>query len=177
MCFDEWGPLELRPTGGVAWARTSKPHRVRATYHRSSGTEQFLGFYDVHADCLEGVFSKRKRVKEISGVFRRLRRCYPRRKLLVVMDNLRNVHDHPTFLSLLRQLRIQPVWTPTNSSWLNLIEAQFGVLKRFTMTNTDDRTHGERRRRVYRYLRYRNRTVGTGQHPLTRIRSIKLDQH
>lgn len=177
MCFDEWGPLELRPTGGVAWARTDHPFRMRATYRRSQGTEQFLGFYDVHADCLEGVFRKRKRVKEISEAFRRLRRCYPRRKLFVIMDNLRNVHDHPNFLSLLRKLRIHPVWTPTESSWLNLIEAQFGVLKRFTMTNTDDRTHVERRRRVYRYLRYRHRNVGTSAHPLTHIRTIKLEWH
>jgi transposase len=142
---------------------------VRATYRRSQGTEQFLGFYDVHADSLDGVFRKRKRVLEVSEAFQRLRRCYPRRKLFVVLDNLRNVHDHPTFLALLRQLRIHPVWTPTESSWLNLIEAQFGVLKRFTLTNTDDRTHAERRRRVYRYLRYRHRKVGTLEHPLTKI--------
>jgi transposase len=177
VCFDEWGPLELRPTGGVAWARANHPYRVRATYRRSQGTEQFFGFYDVHADCLEGVFRKRKRVKEVSEAFKRLRRCYPRRKLFVIMDNLRNVHDHPTFLSLLRELRIHPVWTPTESSWLNLIEAQFGVLKRFTMTNTDDRTHVERRRRVYRYLLYRHRKVGTSDHPLTHIRTIKLERH
>lgn len=177
MCFDEWGPLELRPTGGVAWAPTNRPQRVRATYHRFQGTEQFLGFYDVHADCLEGVFRTRKRVKEISEAFRRLRQCYPRRQLFVVLDNLRNVHDHPSFLSLLRKLRIHPVWTPTESSWLNLIEAQFGVLKRFTMTSTDDRTHMDRRRRVYRYLRYRLRKVGTLDHPLTSIRHIKLEGH
>ncbi len=88
------------------------------------------------------------------------------------MDNLRSVHDHPSFISLLRRLRIRPVWTPTQSSWLNLIEAQFGVLKHFT--TTDDRSHVERRRRVYRYLRYRNRKVGSADHLLTRIRQIKL---
>jgi hypothetical protein len=116
---------------------------VRATYRRIQGTEQFLGFYT-----------------EVSEAFRRLRRCYPRRKLFVVLDNLRNVHDHPTFLALLRQLRIHPVWTPAESSWLNLIEAQFGFLKRFTLTNTDDQTH-----------------AGTPEHPLANIRHIKLDKH
>jgi len=90
------------------------------------------------------------------------------------MDNLHNVHDHPNLLSLLHHLRIHPVWTPTQSSWLNLIEAQFGVLKRFTMTDTDDRTHVERRRRVYRYLRYRHGKVGTKEHLLSNIRHIKL---
>ena len=126
MCFDEWG----------------------------KGTELFFGFYDVHADCLDGVFRKRKRVRELCEAFRRLRRCNPR--LYVVIDNLRNVHDNPRFLALLRRL---PVWTPTEASWLNLIEAHFGVLKRFPLTNTDDLTHGVRRRRVYRYLRYRHHNV------------------
>jgi hypothetical protein len=85
-----------------------------------------------HADCLNGLFRRRKRVAEVSEAFRRLRACYPRRGLFVIMDGLRNVHDHPRFLALLRRLRIQPVPTPTEASWLNLIEAQFGVLKRFT---------------------------------------------
>jgi hypothetical protein len=44
----------------------------------------------------------------VSDAFRRLRRCYPRRRLVVVMDNLHNVHDHPRFLALLRRLRIHP---------------------------------------------------------------------
>jgi hypothetical protein len=180
ICFDEWGPLEVRPMGGVAWARRRQPRRMRATYHRRHGTEQFLGFFDVHADCLNGLFRRRKRVREVSEAFRRLRACYPRRHLLVIMDNLRNVHDHPRFLALLRRLRIQPVYTPTEASWLNLIEAHFGVLKRFTVANTDDPSHRVRRQRVYRYLRYRHRGLGRLRHPLNRIRSIspvKLDRH
>lgn len=172
--------MEVRPIGGVAWARRRQPSRRRATYHRGHGIEQFLAFYDVHADCLNGVFRRRKRVVEVSEVFRRLRACYPRRRLFVIMDNLHNVHDHPRFLAVLRRLRIQPVWTPTEASWLNLIEAQFGVLRRFTVANTDDPNHATRRRRVYRYLRYRHRKLGRLRHPLNRLRSIspiKLEGH
>ncbi len=36
----------------------------------------------------------------------------------------------------------------TEASWINLIEAQFGVLKRFTLTHPDDLTHSARRRRA-----------------------------
>lgn len=98
----------------------------------------------------------------------------------MILDNLRHIHDHPRFLALLRRLHIHPVWTPTEASWLNLIEAHFGVLKRFTVANSDDPSHAVRRRRVYRYLRYRDRRVGTVDHPLTRLRSarpVKLEQH
>jgi hypothetical protein len=47
------------------------------------------------------------------------------------------------------------------------------VLKRFTLANTDDPSHTVRRRRVYRYLRYRHRKVGTHTHPLAGIRCIR----
>lgn len=73
-------------------------------------------------------------------------------------------HDGPA-------LRITPVWTPTDASWLNLIEARFDVHKRFTLSDTDDPTHPVRRDRIYRYLRYRKRTLNG---PLTRLRSLRV---
>ena len=130
--------------------------------------------------CTWARWSRSRRLPELFDAFQRLRRCYPNKRLFVIMDNLHQVHDHPRFLALLRKLRIEPVWTPTEASWLNLIEAHFGVLKRFTVANTDDPNHAVRRRRIYRYLRYRHREVGTQNHPLTRIRSvrsIKLESH
>jgi len=153
---------------------------MRAAYHRRKGTEQFLDFYDVHADCSSGLFRRRKRIVEVSEAFRRLRACYARKRLFVIMDNLHNVHDHPRFLAVLRRLHIHPVWTPTDASWLNAVDDHFGVTKRATLTGSDDRDNVPRRRRIYRYLRHRNRQVGRADHPLTRIRStrpIKLDRH
>jgi transposase len=123
------------------------------------------------------LFCKHKRVVDICQAFERLRQCYRSKRLFVVLDNLHNVHDHPTALALMRKLHIHPVWTPTEASWLNLIEAQFGILKRFTVANNDDPTHAVRRRRIYRYLNYRHRNVGTQDHPLRRIRMIKLERH
>jgi hypothetical protein len=177
--FDEWGPLDLKPIGGVAGARQKQPRRMRATYRRLQGTEQFLRFYDVHADCLSGLFRCRKRVLDISKALCDLRRCYPRKRLFMILDNLHNVHDHPRFLALLRRLHIRHAWTPTEASWLNLIEAQFGVLKRFTLANTDDPVHVARRRPICSYLRYRHRKLSNLCHPLNRIRSfrsIKLER-
>ncbi len=166
--------------GGRTWARRRRPHRMRATYNRLHGIEYFLGFYDVHADCLSGYFVKRKRVIDLAAAFRRLRACYPRRRLYVILDNLPHVHDHPRFLRLLARLHITPIYTPTNASWLNLIEAQFGVTKRFTLTDTDDASHQARRRRIARYIRYRNHEAEAAAHSLTQlltIRDIKLDIH
>ena len=98
----------------------------------------------------------------------------------MILDNLHNAHDHPRFLALLRRLHIGPLWTLTEASWLNLVEAQFGVLKRFTLANTYDSTHMARRRRIYAYLRYGHRKLANLRHLLNRIRSFrssKLEQH
>ena len=164
--------------GGVAWARKERPVRMRATYRRPHGIEHFLAFYDVHEDYLNGIFRSRRGVEEVSEVFRQLRKCYPGKRLYVVLDNLHNVHDHPKFLALLKTLHIHQAWTPTEASWLNLIEAQFGVLKKFTIANTDDPNHECRQNRVYAYLRYRHRRLRNSNHPLKRLsssRRIKLE--
>ncbi len=71
-----------------------------------------------------------------------------------------------------RQLRIHPVRTPTEASCINLIEAQFGVLKRFTVAPSADPTHAARRHRIDPYLRYRHRKLQNLRHPLHCIRSV-----
>ena len=89
ICYDEWGPLELKPTHGYHWAKQREPKRLRATYRRLSGTEQMLSFYDVHQDCLAGTIHKRKRIPDVLAAFKQLRKCYPsKRRLYVIMDNL-----------------------------------------------------------------------------------------
>jgi len=153
---------------------------MRATYTRTQGIEIFLGFYDVHADVLGGIFQQRKRIREVADAFRRLRACYPRRRLFVIIDGLHQVHDHPRFLALCKKLRITLVFTPTEASWMNPIETHFGVLGRATYAGSDDPTHAARRARVHRYLRLRHRTLGNASHPLTRIRTIhpvQLERH
>ena len=153
---------------------------MRATYTRQLGTETFLGFYDVHADVLSGIFRRRKRIREVADAFCRLRACYPHRRLFVVIDGLHQVHDHPRFLAICKKLRITLAFTPTESSWLNNIEPHFGVLGRATYAGSDDPAHVVRRRRVYRYLQLRHRKLGNASHPLTRIRAVNpvnLERH
>jgi hypothetical protein len=64
------GSLEIKPIGGIARARRNALGRMRATYPRLKGIEPFFGFYDVHADCLDGLFRKRKRLPELLGLGR-----------------------------------------------------------------------------------------------------------
>jgi transposase len=163
LCFDEWGPLELKPIHGQHWAQIRHPDRLRATYRRLAGTEQFLGFYDVHRDCLAGTIHKRKRVLDLLTAFKRLRRAYPKkRKLYVIIDNLPH-HKNSDLLEYFSAQKIVPVWTPTYASWLNIIEPHFGAIKKYTLNGSDDPDHHTRRLRIYKYLRLRNRKAGTNK--------------
>ncbi|MEW5797291.1 MAG: transposase [Candidatus Zixiibacteriota bacterium] len=69
-----------------------------------------------------------------------------------------------------RQHNIRLVWTPTYASWLNAIEAHFGPLKNFCLNNSDDHDHTSRRRRIYRYLTWRNRKHARPNAPLKLFR-------
>lgn len=177
VCFDELGPLELRPYGGCGWFHKGRPRRLRATYRRVAGVEQLLAFYDLHSDCLVGQVRKRKTHKDLLAVFSRLRACYPRRqRIYLVMDNL-NTHRHPLVEEFYASNNIEPVWTPTYASWLNAIEAHFGSIRKFAINGSDDPSHQQRRRRIQRYLTWRNKQHSATSCPLTNFRRIKLDRH
>lgn len=177
ICFDECGPLELRPIHGRCGASKRHPKRLRATYRRLQGTEHLLAFYDVHANCLVGQVRKDKTHRDLLAVFRRLRACYPSEtRLSVVMDNL-NSHRHAKVHAYFASQNMEGVFTPTYASWLNAIEAHFAPLKKFTLQTSDDQSHGVRRRRIARYLTWRNRQAGVLNSPLAKFAGIKLHGH
>lgn len=149
--------MELRPLHGMCWSRKRHPQRLPATYHRKAGVEQLLAFYDVHAGILEGVVHKRKTSRDVLQAWKRCRRCYPKRdRIYLVLDNLSS-HKHAELIAYARTHQMKLIWTPTYASWLNAIESHFGPLKSFCLNNSDDKTHLERRRRIYRYLTLRNK--------------------
>ena len=124
-----------------------------------------------------GQVRKRKTHQDLLAVFHRLRLCYPSEvRLYVVMDNL-NTHRHALVRQYFAEHNMEAVFTPTYASWLNAIEAQFMALKKFTLRVSDDRDHGTRRNRIYRYLTWRNRNAGVKDCPLSQFRHIKLDRH
>lgn len=162
---------------GRGWAPRGHPQRFRATYRRLQGTEQLLAFYDVHADCLVGQVRKRKRVDDLLAVFARLRACYPSSvRLYVVMDNL-NTHKHLRLRTFMAAHNMEAAYTPTYASWLNAIEAQFTPLKTFAIKGTDDPSHQHRRRRIARYLTWRNREKGSNRAPLAKFSRVNLWRH
>jgi hypothetical protein len=52
---------------------------------------------------------------------------------------------------------VEVAYTPTNSSWLNRIEAQFTALRYFALDGADHRSHKEQGSMIRRYIIWRNR--------------------
>ncbi|ELB92685.1 transposase [Rhodococcus wratislaviensis IFP 2016] len=52
---------------------------------------------------------------------------------------------------------VEIAYTPTNSSWLNRIEAQFTALRYFALDGTDHSSHREQASMIRRYIIWRNK--------------------
>jgi transposase len=79
----------------------------------------------------------------------------------VIMDNL-SANKTPKILAWAKRHNVEVCLTPTNASWADPIEAQFGPLRTFTMSNSNHPNHTVLARRVQAYLRWRN---ANARHP------------
>ena len=170
FCMDEFGPLNLMPHPGRQWAprggRHSDPEREprrrqRATYNRYGGVRHLFAALDLGRDKLYGHIKPVKRRTEFLAFCRYLRTLYPAEvRIAIVCDNFspnlttkkcRRVSDWA------ETNNVEIAYTPTNSSWLNRIEAQFTALRYFTLDGTDHATHTEQGSMIRRYIIWRNR--------------------
>jgi len=121
VCYDEFGPIEVRPIHGRIWGVEGSPTRLPATYTRTLGTRQYLAFYDLRQDKLWGYFSIRKRWMEVLQVLKRMRAMYPSdERIYLVLDNF-SPHKRAEIKLWARSNKVSLVWTATNASWLNRI--------------------------------------------------------
>jgi len=170
FCLDEFGPLNLQPHPGRQWAERGGRHkdpdreprpRRRATYTRPHGVRHLFAAYDLSTDKLYGHIKKTKNRTKFLEFCRYLRTLYPPTvRLGIVCDN------YAPHLSTRRCRRVadwaeannvEIAYTPTNSSWLNRIEAQFTALRYFTLDGTDHASHKEQGSMIRRYIIWRNK--------------------
>jgi DDE superfamily endonuclease len=156
ICFDQMGPISLRPTHGAGWARLGRPERHRATFNRRHGTRYVLGAYDVHADYLRTRLRPRRTGQENLRFMRTIRGCYPRRlRLFWIQDNL-SANWTPDIRDYAAESNIELVPTPTYASYLNRIECHFGPIQEFVFNNADYLDWGAVSFALARHVRYRN---------------------
>ncbi len=80
---------------------------------------------------------------------------FPRGTLYLIWDNL-SAHQKAVRLWQPQPRRVRFVWTPTNSSWLNLIEAWFSLLERTALHNTHLKTPQQIAENLQRGITYLN---------------------
>jgi transposase len=157
LCLDEFGPLNLQPRLGHGWHPVGEPARFRATYKRTAGVRQLVAAYDPATGALYGHLHDRKTWREIRELLRSLRARFDEH-LIVVLDNF-SPHKKRELGAWVADHDIELVFTPTYSSWLNLIECQFQALRSFALNGSDYPSHAEQDAAIRAYLRWHNRNA------------------
>lgn len=172
FCMDEFAPLNLQPHPGRQWAPVAagrgdldaprRRHR-RATCARPHGVRHLMAGNDLSTDRLYGHVVKRKDRTAFLTFVRYLRSLHPPEvRIGIVLDNF------SPHLSTKKDQRVgawaeannvELAYTPTYSSWLNPIEAQFQALRYFALDGTDHASHREQASMIRRYIHWRNRNA------------------
>lgn len=138
VCVDEMGPLATIPRGGCGWGK--RPARRPDRYHKGK-TIQLLAAFAPHTGKAIGLPSPIKTGEVMLAFLQNT--VVPHfgsdRKIYLVWDNF-SAHKLARRLWQNAPTTIHFYWTPTNASWLNLIEPWFLVLQKTALYNTDLKT-------------------------------------
>jgi len=172
MCFDEFGPLNLQPHPGKQWAPVGtagggqsppRRRRRRATYTRPNGVRHLMAGYDLSTDRLYGHVTTKKGRSEFLAFMRYLRSLHPpEARIAIVLDNFSphlSTKNDQRVSEWAAANNVELAYTPTYSSWLNRIEAQFQALRYFALDGTDHASHKEQASMIRRYIIRRNRNA------------------
>ncbi len=172
ICFDEFGPLNLQPHPGKQWAQTGpagkganapRRRRRRATYTRPNGVRHLMAGYDLSRDRLYGHVTTKKGRTEFLAFMRYLRTLHPPDvRIAIVLDNFSphlSTKNDQRVVEWAEANNVELAYTPTYSSWLNRIEAQFQALRYFALDGTDHASHKEQASMIRRYIIWRNRNA------------------
>jgi hypothetical protein len=148
VCFDEHGPLQPIPHRGRSWQPRQCPRGQRSTYRRNQGTRQLLALLrprDGHVVSALRPNRRKQTVLEflLPALDDELASLPSGGRLYTILDNL-NIHHAAEVMAWAaapeRCDRLALCYTPTNGSWLNLVESFFRILDRRVYTGTDYRT-------------------------------------
>jgi hypothetical protein len=129
---------------------------MRATYTRTEGVRHLFASYELGDDKLFGHVKTWKTRARFLEFRRYLRTLYPAAVRIAIICG--NFSPH---LTTRRDGRVgawasannvEIAYTPTNSSWLNRVEAQFTPLRYFALAGTDQASHKEQASMVRRHI-------------------------
>jgi transposase len=160
LCVDEKTQVQVldrlhpgRPMG------PGHPERLEDQYRRH-GTLAVLAGWDVRTGRVVAVVRRHRRGQEFLQLLSRLRRVWPRGRLVIILDNL-SIHTTPAVRAWLaaQDGRVRFEFLPLHASWLNQVEIWFSILERQALARASDATYEARVERIVRFIRHWNRTA------------------
>lgn len=157
LCIDEDGPLSVRPYSGSTWAKSGYPKRIRATYHRNEAAVQMVAAFNPHngkgfAKCYDV-----KNYETFLNFLTEVERRYSKTRVHIIWDNLSAHKMAQKIWSIYNPESLFSFhYTPSNASWLNLIEPWFGTINRRALNNSDYKTREQLIIALYQAIFYSN---------------------
>ena len=133
---------------------------MRATYTRTEGVRHLFAALELGETKLFGHIKPRKTRARFLDFCRYLRSLYPSSVRIAIICG--NFSPHLTTRrdgrvgARAKASNVEIADTPTNSSWLNRIEAQLTALRYFALDGTDHPGHTEQASMIRRYIIWRN---------------------
>lgn len=131
LCVDEKSQIQaLDRTQPLLPMMPTHPERRTATYARH-GTTSLFAALDIATGRVVGKLFKRHRSEEFLRFLREIEKSVPEHvDVHLVMDNYATHKTEKVKRWLTRRPRFHVHFTPTSSSWLNLVESFFSILER-----------------------------------------------
>jgi transposase len=119
--------LHRQPTLAATYAPRRQAPVARLS-HRANTRQRISGALDLATGQVTWLARSKMGVANLKRFLAKLRRAYPRRRLVLIWDNW-PVHLNPAVLETASALGIELLWLPTYAPWTNPIEKLWRWLK------------------------------------------------
>lgn len=153
MCLDEKGPLAAKEYGGRKWCGDVPELDAR---QRTYGLVLCFGAYNVHDDEIFIQCYERKTSKEFIDFIAKVRKRWPYVKIKAIIDNVSYHKSKISSEAIGQYKRIDPVFLPTSSPKLNLIEGKWDMLQQEAINNQKFNSRDELVEAIERWMDFYN---------------------
>jgi transposase len=130
LCVDEKSQIQaLERTQPILPLKEGQAEKQSHDYRRHGTTTLFAALEVATGKVTDACYPRHRGV-EFLKFLKLVAKAYPRRQLHIVVDNY-SAHNHADVKAwLAKNPRIQLHFTPTHSSWMNLVESFFAIITR-----------------------------------------------
>jgi transposase len=130
LCVDEKSQIQaLERTQPILPLKAGQAAKQSHDYRRHGTTTLFAALEVATGKVTDACYPRHRGV-EFLKFLKLVAKAYPRRQLHLVVDNY-SAHNHAEVKAwLAKNPRIQLHFTPTHSSWMNLVESFFAIITR-----------------------------------------------